>query len=425
MDKINGVPIPGGRTPKSVVVLTCLMHATAFAYIMRCTRDRPDWTIGVFYKYASLMHAGHVPYRDFLIEYPPLAAPVFWVPRLVTHTIVAYRVAFALEIFLFDLLGAAVALWALARCAPWSAPWGVVLTQPLWLIGAGRSLVFDRFDLATAVLMLLAIALFVDRHERLAWVVIGLATALKLYPLVVTPLLALAAWPRRRRGQAASDAAAFLAAIVVPSVVVAHGDLVAVAAFLKYHIARGLEIETVYASALMLGRLRGQHVSQTWGYGGNEIVAPLAPLLTSLTLPLTVLALGAVYLVAWRRRHGWADTPALVDDLARLSAAAVLAFMLAGKVLSPQYLLWLYPLLPLLSRRRLRAWGVFGMALLLSQWIFPAHYYQLVLFKPRAIGVLLARNVLLLALGAILLAPGAPARGQTPSAEERDARARC
>ncbi len=141
------------------------------------------------------------------------------------HTIVAYRVAFALEIFLFDLCGAVVALWARARFAPRTPSWGVVLAQPLWLIWAGRSLVFDRFDLAPAVLMLLAIALFVDRHERLAWVVIGLATALKLYPLVVTPLLALATGQRRRRDQAVGDAAAFLAAILVPSVVVARGDL--------------------------------------------------------------------------------------------------------------------------------------------------------------------------------------------------------
>ncbi len=209
MSMINGVSTPGGRTPKSVVVLTCLMHATAFAYIMRCTRDRPDWTIGVFCKYASLMRAGHVPYRDFLIEYPPLAAPVFWVPRLVTHTIVAYRVAFALEIFLFDLLGTAVALWALARFALRTPSWGVVLAQPLWLIGAGHSLVFDLFDLALAVLMLLAIALFTDRRARLAWRVLGLATALKLYPLVVAPLFVLAAWRRRTPQQAAADAVPF------------------------------------------------------------------------------------------------------------------------------------------------------------------------------------------------------------------------
>ncbi len=88
MDTIDGVLAPPAATWRGVVAFAGVLHATAFAYIMLCTRDWPDWTIGVFYKYASLMRAGHVPYRDFLIEYPPLAAPVFWLPRLVTHTIV-------------------------------------------------------------------------------------------------------------------------------------------------------------------------------------------------------------------------------------------------------------------------------------------------------------------------------------------------
>jgi len=178
-----------------------------------------------------------------------------------------------------------------------------------------------------------------------------------------------------------------------------------VATFLTYHLDRGLEIETVYASALMIGRSLSGPVSQRWGHGGNEIVAPLAPLLTSLTLPLTVLALGAVYLVAWHRRHGWADTPTLVDDLARLSVAAILAFMLAGKVLSPQYLLWLYPLIAVVSRRPLTLWAVYGLALLLTGWIFPAHYYLLVRFAPREVLALVARNVVLLALAALALLP--------------------
>ena len=418
-------PTATPRVRPGLLGLAVALHLLAFAYLLLCTRDRADWTIGVFKTYGDLMRAGHTPYRDFVLEYPPLAAPLLWLPSLVTRGAAGYRLAFAVEALAFDLLGVGVGLWLVRRAAPHIPCWGVVLAQPLWLLCAGRVLVFDRFDLSAAVLMLLAIALVVARRPRLAWFVLGLASALKLYPVVLLPLFALVALSGGRRWRLAGDLGAFAAAIVVPGLIVARGDLPAVATFLTYHLDRGLEIETVAASALMVARSLSGPVSQRRGHGGNEIVAPLAPLLTSLTLPLTVLALGAVYLVAWRRRHCWADTPALVDDLARLSAAAVLAFMLAGKVLSPQYLLWLYPLLPLLGRRRLRAWGVFGVALLLSQWIFPEHYYQLVLFKPREIGVLMARNVLLLALGAILLTPSAPARGQTPSAEECDARTRC
>ncbi len=381
------------------------LHLLAVAYLLLCTRDRADWTIGVFKTYGDLMRAGHTPYRDFVLEYPPLAAPLLWLPTMVARGTVGYRLAFGVEALVFDLLGVGVGLWLVRRVAPHIPPWGIVLAQPLWLLCAGRVLVCDRFDVSVAVLMLLAIALVVARRPRLAWLVLGLATALKLYPVVLLPLFALVAVSGGRRWRLAGDIGAFAAAIVVPGLIVARGDLPAVATFLTYHLDRGLEIETVYASALMIGRSLSGPVSQRWGHGGNEIVAPLAPLLTSLTLPLTVLALGAVYLVAWHRRHGWADTPTLVDDLARLSVAAILAFMLAGKVLSPQYLLWLYPLIAVVSRRPLTLWAVYGLALLLTGWIFPAHYYLLVRFAPREVLALVARNVVLLALAALALLP--------------------
>ncbi len=387
--------------------LAVALHLLAFAYLLLCTRDRADWTIGVFKRYGDLMQAGYTPYRDFVLEYPPLAAPLLWLPSLVARGAVGYRLAFAGEVLAFDLLGVGVGLWLVRRVAPHIPPWGVVLAQPLWLLCAGRVLVCDRFDLSAAALTLLAIALVVARRPRLAWLVLGLASALKFYPVVLLPLFALVVVSGGRRWRLAGDLGAFAAAILAPALIVARGDLPAVATFLTYHIDRGLEIETVAASALMVARSLGLSgpVSQRWGHGGNEIVAPLAPLMASLTLPLTVLALGAVYLIAWRRRRYWADTPALADDLARLSAAAVLAFMLAGKVLSPQYLLWLYPLIAVVSRRPLTLWAVYGLALLLTGWIFPAHYYLLVRFAPREVVALVARNVVLLALATLVLRP--------------------
>jgi len=408
----DGVDGRGDRTATAheltgafAVALAVALHAMSFAYLAFFTRDRADWTIGVFHKYGVLMQAGRVPYRDFTMEYPPLAAPLFWLPARLAHGLVAYRMLFALDVLAFDLCGAGIALWALRRCAPRVTPWGVVLAQPLWLIWAGRSLVFDRFDLPSAVLALLAVALVAVRKKRTAWAVLGLAIALKLYPVVLLPLVTLATWRRPTVRRVAGDLGACAAAIIAPSLVITRGDAAAVARFLTYHVHRGLEIETVYSSALLLGHLLGQPAHQIWEYGGNDVVSPATPLLVSLTLPLSALALGFVYVIAWRDRRAWEDDAALIEGLVRLSAAAILAFMLAGKVLSPQYVLWLYPLVALLDNGRLLAWTVYGLALLLSQWIFPEHYYRLVLLQAPEIGVLLARNGLLLALGALILAP--------------------
>jgi len=412
---VDAPPAVMARVRLGLLGSAVVLHLMAFAYLLLCTRDRADWTIGVFKTYGDLMRAGHTPYRDFVLEYPPLAAPLLWLPSLVTRGSAEYRLAFAVEALAVDLLGVGIGLWLVRRVAPHIPPWGIVLAQPLWLLCAGRVLVFDRFDLSVAVLTLLAIALVVARRPRLAWFVLGLATALKLYPIVLLPLFVLVAVSGGRRWRLAGDIGAFAAAIGAPALIVARGDLSAVATFLRYHVDRGLEIETVYASALMIAHSLSGPVSQRWGHGGNEIVAPLAPLMASLTLPLTVLALGAVYLVAWRRRHCWADMPTLADDLARLSAAAVLAFMLAGKVLSPQYLLWLYPLVAVVGCRPLTLWIVYGLALLLTGWIFPAHYYLLVRFAPREVLALVARNVVLLALAALALLPRANARNENAS----------
>ena len=38
--------------------------------------------IGVYERYGERMRAGMIPYADFYIEYPPLAAPVFAVPTI-------------------------------------------------------------------------------------------------------------------------------------------------------------------------------------------------------------------------------------------------------------------------------------------------------------------------------------------------------
>jgi len=86
----------------------------------------------------------------------------------------------------------------------------------------------------------------------------------------------------------------------------------------------------------------------------------------------------------------------------------VIAF---GKVLSPQYVMWLLPLVPLVrGRRGYAASAVLAGTLLLTQGYFPWHYWPYVLQGKRA-WVVLARDLSLVLLLAVL---SYPARRRAP-----------
>ena len=85
--------------------------------------------------------------------------------------------------------------------------------------------------------------------------------------------------------------------------------------------------------------------------------------------------------------------------LLQFAFLAILVFIVTGKVLSAQYLIWLCPLLPLLVRKgRDYLWLLFVGAAAITQYIFPYGFFDFEQFKPYAVILLALRNFLLVAL---------------------------
>jgi len=99
----------------------------------------------------------------------------------------------------------------------------------------------------------------------------------------------------------------------------------------------------------------------------------------------------------------WLRRPGTAEELVRWSAAALVAFVALGKVLSPQFLIWLVPLVPLVAGRRgVLASALLATAIVLTQLWFPFRYWDVVALEP--VGwLVLVRDLLLVALYAILL----------------------
>jgi hypothetical protein len=102
--------------------------------------------------------------------------------------------------------------------------------------------------------------------------------------------------------------------------------------------------------------------------------------------------------------------------LAALTAVA--AFAALGKVLSPQFLLWVIPLGALaFSWRRYALVAAVAAATLLTFAEFPSRYFDLVAREPFPLALVTARDVVLLvviALSAAALSRPAPATGRSP-----------
>jgi uncharacterized membrane protein len=332
-----------------------------------------DWPTYQRYGDAILNH-GLVPYRDFAVEYPPGALAVFVPPAAFGN----YAAAFAWEMAVCG-----VVLVAVVAAIRREAAFYVALAPVL----AG-SLILSRFDLWPALLTIAALAALLRERHRLGWGLLGAAVAAKLWPLVLVPLALVWSY-RAGRLRAALVGLVVAAAVFVPFAIVApHGLWES----LRGQASRPLQIESLGASlftAFGHPSVISSHGSQN--VAGHSSVAAFFSL-------LQVAALVALWIA-------FARGPATGDRLLRYSAAAVCAFIAFGKVLSPQFLLWLIPLVPLVrGRRGLAATGLLTVALVLTQVWFPRRYWDYV-DAFRGADAVLARNLALVALLAVLVWP--------------------
>ena len=358
--------------------------------------------IPVYQRYGAAMTNGQVPYRDFGLEYPPGALPVFVLPALGNGGADSgYGDRFGL---LMQIAGA-LALGGVAAASlglrTTRRRLALALLAPAVLPLALGSVIVSRFDLWPAALTGAALAALLLGRWRIGGAVLGLAFITKIYPAVLLPIAVTAAWRARGRREGIAVAVSFLAAalaVLVPFLVLSPGG---VWEMVVRQTTRPLQVESLGAGILLAAH-QAFAVGITFrsGHGSQNLAGALPNALGA----LQTVAQAAVLLALWA---GFARGPVDRERLVRGAAAAVVAFVALGKVLSPQYLVWLLPLVPLVGGRRgVRAVVLLVVACVLTQLWFPFRYWQLVAplrtagAEPDAFAswLVFARDLVLLAL---------------------------
>lgn len=307
-------------------------------------------------------------YRD--VEYPPLAVAVMRLPLLWQERVAPneprfeepYRCAYRRGLAIVDLALFVLVMFALKRWQLGEPGFRLVLfvaaTVPLW------HLLYDRLDLIQVLLVLGSLVLLCSRTTYVwSFTVLAAAIHFKFVPLVLAPVWIVGALPlglsARRLAVAVAERTvvlvAFCAIIGLPFLL---ADGTQCLGFLNYHRNRPLEMNALWATPPLVLRHFGVPAEVSYAYGSINVHSPLTPALRSLATVATLAALGAcavAVVAAYRRRSAaWptADHPRLAQrfsgDIVLFTFLMQLLFIVTNKVFSPQYLLWLAPLVVLL-----------------------------------------------------------------------------
>jgi uncharacterized membrane protein len=350
--------------------------------------------VHIYQGYAEKLLHGALPYRDVFVEYPPGAFAVFLPPTAfgAGH----YNAAFK---SLMALCGAVtIVLVALVLAELGASRRRVAVAVALLALApvALGPISLNTYDAWPALLTVLALWLLLRRHDLLAFAVLGLAVSAKVYPLVLVPLAGWLVWRRagtRRTALALGVLLLVAAAVVAPFAAYApHG----VFESFRSQATRGLQVESLGASLLLVLDRLGLYdaeVVRTTGVAGRDLAGGAADAVAAGLLVLEALAVVTVWALYARARDARELLPVAF-------AAAVAGFLAFTKVFSPQYLVWLLPLVVVAASPV--AVALAAAAVVLAQvWFF--HYGALFRLE-WPVWLLLARDLVMVALYGVLAA---------------------
>ena len=351
---------------------------------------------------ARVVDLHQVPYQASVeIEYPPLAWWAMYLPRTfdgrritnprdasqVVPVYQRYRAAFRGEMLVCDLVSFALLIAIVQRRRTSLTGWAALTYVATTAILA--HVLYDRLDAGLLMLIMLWAFCWTRSLEapkqRMLWVTaayaaLGLGISYKLVPIVCVPFLLLAEFrePHRWLRVTVTVTTLLLAAcgpFFIQFLISGRGIL----HVFSYHASRGIQFESLYSTAMMVGERFGTQVYVAFLHGSYELTGDLAPLLKDCAIALQLILFSGLGLVALRRGKSFDRQLAYRFGLVALAASVILS-----NVLSPQYFVWALPVSILIAvetwPHASRGFGAVLCLLILASgattWLFPYHYFS-------------------------------------------------
>lgn len=344
-------------------------------------------------RYEAIISSDGTPYRDFEVEYPPVALGLM--KAVHRPTPLGSLTVLAVSQLVLELATAGVLAWAWSKRAALTY---LVLGTPMIFF----PFPYVRIDLLSVFLAVLGLALLRRRSEAWGGAALAVSVFAKIWPVVVAPVMLLRRQTRGLAAWAVTGAAGLVAWV-------AWAGVGGIGQILSFRGANGWQIESVPGIVFHAIDPHGSTVEQ--GAWRTAVSAP-GPVRTL----LSVLGLAVVVLVWWwahravaarpedgapSARSGLTPHDLVLEGLAPL--AAVLSMLVFSSIISPQYVLWFLPFAALVTAHGDRTVGWLTLAAVALSTLGLGWIHGLIPGEWHAVAVVMARNAVLVVLFVVVL----------------------
>ncbi len=319
-------------------------------------------------------------------EYPLLTLAIFSLPLFASG--LWYQVVFALLMIIAA--GIIYLLIARYRSRPAAIVFAFYLAVGSWATALGR------FDLVPAGLTLGAVLLAARARWNWAYVLIALATLLKLYPVIFIPIFLIAqqkqisgSWKVWQRWQGLALFVATCALVTLVSLLLNVGNTLYP---INYFLSRPIQVESSPGALLWLGQFAHYPAQYIFTYQSLNFSSLLAHKVSLLSTFLLVVGLGYTFWLQWRGKL----------DIYTASLLTLLLVVILGKVFSPQYLIWITPFIAYIGKQNWKWLVSWGAVCALTTFVFPFNYVDIPHID-HVYPAIIARDLIILGIALVLL----------------------
>ena len=277
----------------------------------------------------------------------------------------------------------------------------------LFALAAGPILLY-RFELLVVLLTIVSWHFFQHKKLSVASFLLGLATAIKVYPLIILPIFIIQHLQKKKLQDILLIVAWYAAGLAAPVAVFLgfSGGLTGLLSSLEFHQLKPVGFEGVLGMAILIAQNISDIPLRTApGYGVYGFASSLPLLSNGVLNNIWMVPVGMFYGLWWYyRRSIQLASPAVLFSL-------LILFTTFTKVLNPQYLWWFVPIMPMMQARWSKNLSIYSTSLIIiallvfTQVVYPLNYsdflevFNRTSFLGQPLFILSAiRNILLLQL---------------------------